>query len=233
MLVERGKMRTWSEHLIASDGAPARFDRDGLGLRRAATIACTSTMWRRLAQSNVTAASRIQHVLNGDESKAARVYALAQRLPEYRSHELLLARLLTMHEPASALGPRAGAAQLRTVIDELRSLAHEHAALSNSNTKPIESHPHIAKPISAADTPALARPAEEAGLRPSDPKRTPRWDGSLRIDTDPPDELGGTSATDPYAEMQAAFDAPLPLGLQSRLTPRWARIDQRAQRIKN
>jgi hypothetical protein len=84
-----------------------------------------------LAQSHLTQATRIQQALNGDESKAARVHALAQRLPEYRGHELLLARLLATHERASALGPRAGAAQLRAVIDELRSLAGEHAALKS------------------------------------------------------------------------------------------------------
>jgi hypothetical protein len=134
MLVERGKMRTRSEHLIASDGAPARLHRDGLGLRRAATIACTSTMWRRLAQSNMSAASRIQQVLNGDESKAARAHAhahaLAQRLPEYRGQETLLALLLAAHEHARVPGPPASGTQLLAMIQELRGLAAEHAALA-------------------------------------------------------------------------------------------------------
>jgi Fic/DOC family len=123
-----------------------------------------------LAQSHLTAATRIQQALNGDESKAARVFALAQRLPEYRGHELLLARLLATHERASALGPQAGAAQLRAVIGELRSLAAEHAALRSRGA-------------------------------------------------------------DPYAEMQAAFDVPLPADLQSRLNQRWERIDQRARQL--
>jgi Fic/DOC family len=38
-------------------------------------------------------------------------------------------------------------------------------------------------------------------------------------------------AADPYVAMQAAFDAPLPAGLQSHLNQRWERIDRRAQQI--
>jgi prophage maintenance system killer protein len=197
----------------------------------AATLARMNTRSHWLAQSHLTAATQIQQALNGDESKAAHVHALAQRLPEYRGHELLLARLLATHERASALGPQVGAAQLRAVLDELRSLAREHAALRNSDGTLIKRQPDAAKPVSAAVTPALVQQAEDSGLRPSDPKRTPPWDGSLRINTDPPDDLGATSTNDPYAKMQAAFDVPLPADLQSRLTQRWARIDQRAQRI--
>jgi hypothetical protein len=123
----------------------------------AATLARMNTRSHWLAQSHLTAATQIQQALNGDESKAAHVHALAQRLPEYRGHELLLARLLATHERASALGPQAGAAQLRAVIDALRSLAAEHAALRNRAIAPTSAGSGQASSEWAEAQPALAR----------------------------------------------------------------------------
>jgi Fic/DOC family len=146
-----------------------------------------------LAQSNNEAASAIEHALAGTGVSPAALLAVAQRTPQYRGQELLLARLFGAWGRAQALEPRPTPAQTQRTVAELSSLATDHAALARRGDGAV------AATRSAAESPAVLQSA-------------------------PP-------AADAYTEMQAAFDAPLPANLQSRLTQRWQGIDQRAQRI--
>jgi hypothetical protein len=83
-----------------------------------------------LAQSHNEAASAIEHALAGTGVSPAALLAVAQRTPQYRGQELLLAQVLDASIRAQALGPRPTPAQIQHSVAEMRSLAAAHAALA-------------------------------------------------------------------------------------------------------
>jgi hypothetical protein len=84
-----------------------------------------------LRQSNNEAASAIERALAGTGVSPAAFLAAAQRLPQYRGQEVLLAHTLDAWVRAQALGPRPTPAQTQRTVAELSSLGTEHAALAS------------------------------------------------------------------------------------------------------
>jgi hypothetical protein len=145
-----------------------------------------------LRSGHQTQATALLEAVGGSEEAAARAGQVLgwDRLVAMRSGSELepLVRMLGVAQHAATLTSKAASPSERAqAVVQLRAAAAGHAAEYGV------SPPKTAKPVSAADKPALVQEAEEAGTRPSDPKRTPRWDGSLRIDTNP-DELDTTSS---------------------------------------
>ena len=88
----------------------------------------------------MTEAATILRLAGGDAADAARIYALAQRRPVYRGHEVLLARALVVEarahavqqQPVQLADAATIAATTAATTEELRTIANAHAELTRS-----------------------------------------------------------------------------------------------------
>jgi hypothetical protein len=138
---------------------------------------------QRLFGEHQTQATVLLKAVGGNEQTAARV---AQVLGWGRltaagtASELkkLLVPVEVLNQLAKLNGRAASASERADAVSQLRLAAVGQALLGGSS-------PRL---TSKADPPGLVQRAQTAGIKPSDPRATPPWDGSLRVSTDPADE---------------------------------------------